>query len=302
MKTWQRTSAITTALFGTALCMATMASCRAPADSASAPGTLAISSDCRSLRALYPALQGRTLTIGLGGYAQGFEMPDAASPAHVVGLDPDMYEALDACLGTRHRFLVTSFTILVASIGSGRVDIGSLLYVTPERARRLSFVAIMHVVDGAIVRRGRPPMRSLSDLCGHAVGAPAGAYEAVALVPAQSTRCEGAGRPAVGMMLVQNADAALQALRAGRVDVVFAARPQAVAAAASDPVLAVGFTLGLPIVAGYPIARTKPALSGAVLAALRVIQAHGIERLALARWGLDASAEQPAALTVPPPG
>lgn len=229
-------------------------------------------------------------------------MPDAADPAHIVGLDPDIYDAIDACLGTRHRFLVTSFSILVASIGSGRVDIGSLLYVTPERARRVSFVSVMCVVDGSIVRHDGPALHALSDLCGHTVAAPAGAYEAVTVIPAQSKRCIAAGQPVIGMMLVQNADAALQVLKAGRVDIVFAARPQAVAAAASDPALAFGFSLGLPIVAGYPMSRAKPALSAAVLDALRIVQARGIERSALERWGLDAAAEQPAMLVQQAPG
>lgn len=292
-------ASVTTIALSALLCLASLSASRA-ADNASDTENrltgLAASSDCRTLRAKYAALPGSTLTVGLGGYAQGFEMPDAADPAHIVGLDPDMYEAIDACLGTRHRFLVTSFSILVASIGSGRVDIGSLLYVTPERAQRVSFVSVMRVVDGSIVRHGGPALHALSDLCGHTVAAPAGAYEAVTVIPAQSKRCIAAGQPAIGMMLVQNADAALQVLKAGRVDIVFAARPQAVAAAASDPALAFGFPLGLPIVAGYPMSRAKPVVSAAVLDAVRIVQARGIERSALVRWGLDAAAEQPAML------
>ena len=223
-------------------------------------------------------------------------MPDARDPAHIIGFDPDMYDAVDACLGTHHHFLVISFSILVASIGSGRVDVGSLLYVTPERARRVSFVSVMHVIDGTIVRRDGSSLRNLQDLCGHVVGAPAGTYEAVTLVPEQSARCIAAHQPAIAMMLVQNADAALQSLKTRRADIVFAARPQAMAAAASDPALAFGFTVDLPITAGYPLAQSNPTLAAAMLDALRIIQAAGLERQALVQWGLDPEAEQPAAL------
>lgn len=257
---------------------------------------MAVSPACHGVRSRHPALVGQDLTIGLGGYAQGFEMPDARDPAHIIGFDPDMYDALDACLGTHHHFLVTSFTILVASIGSGRVDIGSLLYVTPERARRVSFVSVMHVVDGTIVRRDGVKLRTLQDLCGHVVAASAGAYEAVTLVPEQSSRCIAAHRPAIAIMLVQNADAALQSLKTRRADIVFAARPQAMAAAASDPALVFGFTVNLPITAGYPLAQSNAMLGAATLDAFRIIQATGLERRALARWGLDPDAEQPASL------
>ena len=274
---------------GMAVCIAAQARAQMP------PAAFGSSPACEALRAKYPDLVGKAVTVGLGGYTAGFEAPSPQDPAKIVGLDPDLFDYMGACLGFTHTFQNGSFNVLLTSITSGRVDIGPSLYVTPPRLKQVAFVSSFAVIDGSVVAKGNPKkLTSIESLCGATVAAAAGTYEAVSLVPPASAACESAGKPKIGLLLLQNTDNSIQAVQSGRADIYLTADSDARALAKGATGLDNAFTIDLPILNGFPIDKSKTMLRDAVLDSMTAIQAAGIEKALLAKWGQGAASQRPA--------
>jgi polar amino acid transport system substrate-binding protein len=261
------------------------------------PSKFGDSDACKALRTKYPSLVGKDLSVGLGGYTIGFEAPSAADPTKIVGLDPDLFDYMAACLGFKYTLHNGSFNVLLTSVTSGRIDIGPSLYVTEPRLKQVAFVSNFSVIDGSVVRKGNPKhLTSLDSLCGATVTAAAGTYEAVSLIPPLSAKCKAAGKPEIGMLLMQNTDTTVQALLSDRADIYLTADSDAEALAKSVAGLQAAFTVDLPILNGFPIAKSNKLMQDAVLDAMKAIQAAGIEKVLLDRWGQGAASERPAAI------
>lgn len=254
------------------------------------------SSECAALRTQYPSLVGKTLTIGLGGYTAGFEAPNKDDPSLIEGLDPDLISYMGECLGYKHQFQNVAFNVLVTGITAGRFDMGPSLYVTDVRRKQVAFISSFAVIDGSVIKKGNPKnLTSLDSLCGATVAAAAGTYEAASLIPPLSEKCKAAGKPEVNLLLLQATDASVQAVQSGRADIYLTAHSDAKALAASAPTLESGFTVDLPILNGFPIAKDNTVLRGAVLASMTLIQNKGIQKSLLDKWGQDAASERAAA-------
>lgn len=251
---------------------------------------------CKALQAKYPSLVGKKLVVGLGGYTKGFEAPAADDPSTIEGLDPSLFDRIGGCLGFTHDYQNGSFNVLLTSIESGRADIGPMLYVTDARLKQVAFVASLQVQDGSLVAKGNPKgLTGMDALCGATVAAAAGTYEATKLGPDQSAACVAAGKPAVDLLLVQNTDNSIQAVRSGRADIYLTEAGSAREIAKADPSLATGFVVDLPIMVGFPIAKSNTVMRDAVVDAMRVIQETGAEKKLLDFWGQGAGGERPVA-------
>lgn len=260
-----------------------------------AASEFAAMAQCKALQAKYPTLVGKEVVVGLGGYTKGFEAPSEKDPSIIEGLDPSLFDRLGSCLDFKHSYQNGSFNVLLTSINNGRADIGPMLYVTDERLKQIAFVASVQVQDGSIVAKGNPKkINSVDDLCGKTVAAAAGTYEANKLVPEQSQKCVAAGKPEVGMLMVQNTDNSIQAVKSGRADIYLTEAGSARAIAKADPSLASAFTVDLPIMVGFPIAKQNVTLRNAVLDGMKVIQESGAQKKLLDYWGQGGSAERPA--------
>jgi len=259
-----------------------------------AASDFAAMAQCKALQTKYPSLNGSDLVVGLGGYTKGFEAPSEKDPSVIEGLDPSLFDRISSCLGVKHRYQTGSFNVLLTSISSGRADIGPMLYVTDERLKQIAFVASMQVQDGSVLAKGNPKkIASIDDLCGKTVAAAAGSYEANKLVPEQSAKCTAAGQPEVSMLMVQNTDNSIQAVKSGRADIYLTEAGSALAIAKADKTLESGFTVDLPIMVGFPIAKENATLRSAVLDAMKVIQASGVQKKLLDYWGQGSAAERP---------
>jgi len=250
--------------------------------------------ECKALQAKYPALVGKKLTIGLGGYNMGFQSPTAADPSKLEGLDPDTFDRLGACLGFTYEFQLGAFNVLVTSVLGGRYDIGPSMYVTDQRIAQVAFISSYQVVNGSVVLKGNPKkLTGLDSLCGVTIAAAAGTYEANNVAPEQSAKCEAAGKPKVEVLLVQNTDNAILAVQSGRADIHMTAKPVARNLARLDPRLEEAFTVDLPIRNGYPIAKANTELRNAILDAFKILQSSGAHQKLLEKWGQGAPSARP---------
>lgn len=250
---------------------------------------------CKALQAKYPSLVGKKVVVGLGGYTKGFEAPSAKDPSVIEGLDPSLFDRLGGCLGFTHTYQNGSFNVLLTSITNGRADIGPMLYVTDARLKQIAFVASVQVQDGSLVAKGNPRnIKTVDDLCGKTVAAAAGTYEAATLIPAQDAICKKEGKAEINMLMVQNTDNSIQAIKSDRADIYLTEAGSAHEVAKADGSLETSFTVDLPIMVGFPIAKDNTVMRSAVLDAMKVIQESGAQKKLLDHWGQGSSAERPA--------
>lgn len=249
---------------------------------------------CKALQETHKSLVGKELKVGLGGYTKGWEAPAEDDPSRLEGHDPSLFDRIGGCLGMTPSYQSGSFNVLLTSINSGRADIGPMLYVTEERMKQVSFIASVQVRDGSVVAKGNPKkLTSLGSLCGATVASAAGAYEATRLVPDQSKACQDAGKPTVDLLLVQNTDNSIQAVRSGRADIYLTEAGSAEQIVKTDKTLETAFTVDLPIMVGFPVAKENKDMREAVFAAMKIIQETGVQKKLLDFWGQGAEGERP---------
>ncbi len=249
---------------------------------------------CTSLRTQYPSVAGHHFVIGLAGFTAGFEAPEANDPSKIVGIDPDLFTYLGQCLGFTYDLQNSTYSALIPALESGRVAMGPSLYVTTSRLKEVNFVSSFSVIDGSVVAKGNPKQITSTDsLCGLRVVAPAGTYEANTLVPSVSATCKQEGKKAVTLVL---ADQAVAAMQAGRGDIYLTALSDAESIAKQTSSLQTGFSISLPILNGFPMAKSDTTLANAILGGMKVIQAQGLEQPLLTKWGFGAQSQRPAAL------
>ena len=238
----------------------------------------------------YPALAGRTITIGQDGESTPFSFRDPANFEHLVGLDADLARAVFACAGVPITFTTGSWSGLIPAAMSGQIDVmwDTLLY-TPERAKRLDFVAYMNSSTGMLVARGNPKhVAALTDLCGLTATAGLGTTQEAMLREA-GRNCLAAGKQDVDVVTASDMPGGMRLVQSGRADVFATNRFVGDQMVAKNPALESGFSIvtGARIAAGT--AKNNPDLVRAMEDGLVELQASGELRTIFDRYHVDYS-------------
>jgi len=168
----------------------------------------------------YPSLVGKTLTIGQDGESPPFSERDPHDFSKLIGLDADTARAVFACAGVPIEFKTGSWSGLIPATMVGQIDVmwDTLLY-TPERAKKLDFVAYMNSATGMLVPKGNPRnVHSLDDLCGLRGAANLGTTQETLLRDA-SQKCLAAARKPVEIIPTSDIPSGLRLVQNGRADV-----------------------------------------------------------------------------------
>jgi len=141
----------------------------------------------------------------------------------IVGRDIDFAQAIGKVLGIKIEFQNVSFEAIVPGIQAGRYQIAiSGLTVTPAREKVADFVAYNQSGDNIAVPPGNPQKLEVSKfatLCGKNIGVSTGSSFALVDLPALSTKCTDAGKPAI-VIKQFSGDSDRLALSSGRVDAI----------------------------------------------------------------------------------
>lgn len=287
LRAWAAASALA---LGAAACGGSAATTAAASASAqpSVPG-------CSALRSQYPELVGRTLTDALTPFTPGYESADPNNPSTYVGFDVDLLHQLGSCLGFSSTFKPTAFSALIPTLQAGQANIViSDIYATPQRAKAATFVTYEKVNDGFLVRAGNP--RGITGFNLHMCGATAAentGFVEVPLVENLAGPCQAAGKPAPKLLLFSNNADCIQAVLAGRADVyVNDVNTVNQAVKAHPGQLANSTKVTLPYSVGIALPKGDARLILAIKAALTDLQAAGVEKRLLAKWGLDAGTQE----------
>jgi polar amino acid transport system substrate-binding protein len=246
----------------------------------------------------YPDVAGKTLGVAVSPLSPPYIYTDPSNPTHIIGFEADLMADWAKCLGVSWKWDVyQAFGDMVPAVQSGRDDlIQSSIFATPPRAKQVNFVVYMKSFTGSIVAKGNPDhLTSLSDICGKTVAEVVGGVE-VGIAQAQSAQCTKEGKPAVKLSLYQDNATAEQQVLDGRSDIwMVDAGLAAVLVKKSPTKLQTAYSVNSGLKIGTAINKSDTQLEAAVDAALTQLQADGIIKTLLAKWGIGTNQAIPVA-------
>jgi polar amino acid transport system substrate-binding protein len=299
---WTRLSAVLVALLSAAVIVGcgssnsssstTTSSSAAPSSSSSTSSATPAGTDAK-VAALVPAsIKSKgTLTVAAdASYAPDeFFAPDGHT---VIGMDPDLTEAIAAKMGLKATVQNAVFETIIPGLASGKYDIGASSFTdTKEREKTVDFVTYANVGESFFTKAsGGTDMSSIADICGKTVAVEKGTTEQDDATK-QSDKCKSAGKPGVTVLTFQDQNGANLALQSGRAQLVFADSPPAAYAVkqSNGQFKLVGSEYAA---APYGLAMAKGnGLDKAVLAALKALMADGTYQSIFQKWGLPQEAQ-----------
>ena len=205
----------------------------------------------------------------------------------IVGLDPDLAEALGKQLGLKLDLVNAKFDTIIPGMQSGKYDMGLSAFTdTKAREKIVDFVVYYQTGESFFVKSSDTTIYDgLESLCGKKVSVENGTTEQTDAQD-QSTKCVAAGKPKVEVLSFADQNAANLAVSSGRADLGFA------------DTQVVGYMLtqsngqfketGKPVnVTPSGIALPKGnGMSAAVAAALKNMVADGTYASVFKQWGM----------------
>src|SRR5262245_9737602 len=95
----------------------------------------------------------------------------AANGKTIVGMDPDLAQAIGRVLKRNVRVVNATFDTIIPGLQSGKYGLGMSSFTdTKEREKVVDFVTYFSAGTSFYVKKGGPKINGLADLCGHSVG------------------------------------------------------------------------------------------------------------------------------------
>jgi polar amino acid transport system substrate-binding protein len=229
----------------------------------------------------------------------------------IVGVDPDLAQALSEKLGVEFKFTSGSFDGLITSLNSGRYDI-AMSSITDNKARQeglddkgkklgkgVDFVDYFVAGTAVYVKKGNPKgVESLEDLCGKTAAVQRGTTYEDAL-KTQSKKCKDDGEKAIKIESFENDTEAQTRVKSGGAAAGVNDYPVAL-----DLVRKADNGKAFEIVGeqydagpfGIAVAKDNTELRDALKEAVDAIIADGTYKKVLEKWGAESGAIDAAAI------
>jgi len=241
---------------------------------------------CASIAGKYPSLQGKKINIGSSPGQNYYNFIEESKPSEVIGLEPDLMNAIGKCAGFTVTYTKIEFDGLIPAITSNRIDaVTSGMYATPERAKQISFVTYMKAAEAAVVGKGNPKkITGLDTLCGTTVAQVTGTVE-VEIAAKQNTECKAAGKAEIKFLNFTDGGQLAQALSGKRADVFLTDAGVAAFLVSKDAGLEKGFDILSDFKFGIGVNKSNADLLGAVTDGLKELHAKGELTKVAQKWG-----------------
>jgi polar amino acid transport system substrate-binding protein len=146
--------------------------CGGGSDAPKADSSVATQKKDAALSAMLPAEISKAGVLKIGTEAQYPPFESLADDNKtVVGMDPDLAEAIGQLLGVKVQFTNTAFDGLLTALDGGRFDlVVAAVTDTAEREASYDFVDYFMTGQSIVVKKGNPKkITSVEELCGHPV-------------------------------------------------------------------------------------------------------------------------------------
>lgn len=230
------------------------------------------------------------LKVATGSGYPPFEFYDGNDKT-LVGVDPEIMQALGAVMGLKVSFADLKFDAIIPGLQSSRYDVASAaMGITPVRNKVVDFVSYFKGGTSLIVKAGNPLKLTLETMCGTKIAVEKGTIYANDYLPEFSKACTAAGNKAITVDIYPDQPQATLALSSGRDDASISDYgPLAYIAQEAKgkfEVLQQNYKPSL-----YGIGLTKgSALTPAIKAGLTKIIADGTYKKILDKWQVEAGA------------
>jgi polar amino acid transport system substrate-binding protein len=196
-----------------------------PADGGTTPNTAPTTADGSDLNSMLPEKirdAGRLVVVTDPTYPPFESLTDDQKT--IIGLDPDLLEALSERLGVSVELQRAGFDTIIPGLQAKRWDMAmSGMTDATSRQSLVTFVDY-HDIGGAILLRADDPLVGstdvLSELCDRLVGVQTGTTT-IQLAEGENEKCAAAGEGEFQISTFPSVPSALLALESGRVDYVW---------------------------------------------------------------------------------
>ncbi|MES2207456.1 MAG: ABC transporter substrate-binding protein [Pseudomonadota bacterium] len=247
------------------------------------------SCDPTKLATKYPRLVGKTIKIGQDGESPPFSMHDPKDFNRLIGLDTDIARAAFTCVGVPVEFVTGKWSGLIPATMAGQIDImwDQLLY-TPERAKKLDFIAYMNSATGLLVTKGNPThIKTLDNLCGLKATAVLGTTQE-AMLRETNTKCTSTGKQAIDIITSPDIPSGLRLVQSKRADVLVGNKFVVDTMVAANPgTVDIAFDINTGAKLAVGVAKGNSDLVNAIHDSLTILQANGTLKSIYARYNIN---------------
>lgn len=245
---------------------------------------------CDTVTAKYPSVKGQQIIVGSSPGGSNYDYPDPADPNKIIGIEPDLLDAVSKCAGFTFTFLKQDFNGLIPSLQAKHINlIASGMYASDERAKQISFVQYMKAGEASVVAKGNPKnLTSMDSTCGVIAAEAVGTVEN-AIFDKQNAACKAAGKPTITPLSFQGNDQAINAVAQGRADIFLTDSGVASYLADKLPKIQVGFPIVSDFVFGFGVGKADTALLNAVQDSMTQLYTTGQLEKIVTKWGFSPS-------------
>jgi polar amino acid transport system substrate-binding protein len=215
----------------------------------------------------------------------------AADGKTAEGFDIDLFNAVAQKFGVTVDWKTATFGTIILGVGSGKYDVGvSSFTINDERKKQATMVSYYSAGTQWVVPKGNPKSVDPNNACGLNVGVQKDTVQ-IEDIAARSKKCTDAGKPAINQIVEElqvkvNADVV-----SGKADAMAADSPVGLYAVklTNGAVEALGEAYdSAPY--GYVLPKAETEFAGAIVDALKALDASGDYKKVLTKWGVESGA------------
>lgn len=286
-----RTPTKVTASIAATVSLMSVAACGSSSSSGSSSGPGSSVAKDSSLSAMLPASvkKSHVIKMAINPAYPPFEST-ASDGKTMVGLDPDLANAMGELLGVKVELVSTSFDAIIPALQSKKVDMAmSSIGDTKEREKTVDFATYYWNGTLILVNKGNPKKIKANLACGARIGVIRGSLQQSTFLPKQAPSCKKAGLKPPTSKAYQDGPQAQLALQSNRIDGVMLDAPPLLDAAKKNPQKfeTVGPLVRNPNPGGVAFPKGS-ALVKPINLAINKLIADGTYPNILSKWGLSA--------------
>jgi polar amino acid transport system substrate-binding protein len=231
------------------------------------------------------------IVIGTDATYQPNEYLDADGKT-VIGMDVELFDAVAAKFGLKTEWVPSAFDSIILGTQSGKYDIGiSSFTVNAERMQQATMVSYFKAGTQWVAPKGNPKGIDPEDACGKNIAVQKGTVQADVDLPARNKACTDAGKPEIKVLVDGDQGKVTTMVVSGKADAMLVDLPPAIAAVDST-----GGALELlgeqydSAPYGYVLPKDQTDFGGAIVEALKQLEADGTYKDILAKWKTEGGA------------
>lgn len=210
----------------------------------------------------------------------------------VIGMDVELFDAVAAKFGLKTEWVPSAFDSIILGTQSGKYDIGiSSFTVNADREKQATMVSYFKAGTQWVTKKGNPNAIDPENACGKNIAVQKGTVQADVDLPAKNKACTDAGKPEIKVLVDADQGKVTTMVVSGKADAMLVDLPPAIAAVESTEgqleLLGDQYD-SAPY--GYVLPKDQTDFGGAIVEALKQLEADGTYKNILTKWKTEGGA------------